>query len=448
MSAAKEIAKAGRFGDTLVARISKSQAKLLKDMGGSGTINPQTGLQEFFDWGGLFTDIGTAAAPAVVGAGVSWLLNRDASEAQQNAANASADATARQVQLAEQNAAIGRQTGLDLRSLYQGLMETPGFSQVGQFNYNDMDRYVTDTYARMGEGRGIMQTHMDAAMGGAQGAVDAAMPGYRAPIQTALGRQSDVYGYMLGNGGLRDGRYTGDINSLAQRLHGSMASETDRSLQDALGDLAVMEANNGVGVSTAAIEARKAFGDAAARRRNLDTIQALQSAIELTGANQQLDIRAADANRLYGSTLATMARGMTADAINAANADQSLRFNEADRFYRDRALGRSDYRDGQQYVDDYSAAWRDAFARWADLQGLRGNTLAELTGYITTPATAEMGSIASAGDMFSSAAGRAMAYSTGLSQMLSEEARGWGGIAADVIRSTRARQNNTNNQSS
>ena len=45
---AKNIAKKGRFGDTLLAHINPQEAKMLKRMGGSGTINPFTGALEFF----------------------------------------------------------------------------------------------------------------------------------------------------------------------------------------------------------------------------------------------------------------------------------------------------------------------------------------------------------------------------------------------------------------
>ena len=45
---AQDLASKGRFGDTMVAHISPQEAGLLKAMGGSGTINPETGLPEFF----------------------------------------------------------------------------------------------------------------------------------------------------------------------------------------------------------------------------------------------------------------------------------------------------------------------------------------------------------------------------------------------------------------
>lgn len=45
---AKYMASLGRNGDTILAHINPQEARLLKAMGGSGTINPYTGLPEFF----------------------------------------------------------------------------------------------------------------------------------------------------------------------------------------------------------------------------------------------------------------------------------------------------------------------------------------------------------------------------------------------------------------
>lgn len=45
---ASYLASQGRNGDTMLAHITPVEARLLKAMGGSGTINPRTGIQEFF----------------------------------------------------------------------------------------------------------------------------------------------------------------------------------------------------------------------------------------------------------------------------------------------------------------------------------------------------------------------------------------------------------------
>ena len=44
----QKMAAYGRYGDTMLAHISPEEAMMLKAMGGSGTINPATGLPEFF----------------------------------------------------------------------------------------------------------------------------------------------------------------------------------------------------------------------------------------------------------------------------------------------------------------------------------------------------------------------------------------------------------------
>ena len=44
----KNIASLGRYGDTMLAHINPQEAALLKSMGGAGTVNPQTGLREFY----------------------------------------------------------------------------------------------------------------------------------------------------------------------------------------------------------------------------------------------------------------------------------------------------------------------------------------------------------------------------------------------------------------
>jgi hypothetical protein len=46
----KKVAKLGRFGDTQLAHVTPEEAELLKLLGGSGTINPYTGLRENWKW--------------------------------------------------------------------------------------------------------------------------------------------------------------------------------------------------------------------------------------------------------------------------------------------------------------------------------------------------------------------------------------------------------------
>lgn len=59
--AARRIAAEGRNGDTILAHINPGEARMLKRMGGSGSINPTTGLPEFFKFN--FGSILAAIAP-------------------------------------------------------------------------------------------------------------------------------------------------------------------------------------------------------------------------------------------------------------------------------------------------------------------------------------------------------------------------------------------------
>jgi hypothetical protein len=63
---AREMAAMGRNGDTMLAHITPQEAMMLKSMGGSGTINPYTGLPEFFI-GKLFKSVGKLFKSVVKG---------------------------------------------------------------------------------------------------------------------------------------------------------------------------------------------------------------------------------------------------------------------------------------------------------------------------------------------------------------------------------------------
>jgi len=55
---AEEMAQKGRFGDTMLAHISPEEAQMLQAAGGAGTINPHTGLPEYFSWRKLLKGVG------------------------------------------------------------------------------------------------------------------------------------------------------------------------------------------------------------------------------------------------------------------------------------------------------------------------------------------------------------------------------------------------------
>jgi hypothetical protein len=59
---AQELPKYGRYGDSIVAHINPQEAGILKALGGSGTINPDTGLPEYFKIKNIFKPVQQAVA--------------------------------------------------------------------------------------------------------------------------------------------------------------------------------------------------------------------------------------------------------------------------------------------------------------------------------------------------------------------------------------------------
>ena len=63
--ATRMLAGKGRMGDTMLAHINEDEARLLKRHGGSGTINPETGLPEFFNLGKEISNLGKSSVSFV-----------------------------------------------------------------------------------------------------------------------------------------------------------------------------------------------------------------------------------------------------------------------------------------------------------------------------------------------------------------------------------------------
>lgn len=83
LSRVRTLARQGRFGDTMLAHISPEEAAMLKARGGAGTMNPNTGLPQYFSFKKFFKAVlpialtfiapglGTAIGSAILGAGAS-----------------------------------------------------------------------------------------------------------------------------------------------------------------------------------------------------------------------------------------------------------------------------------------------------------------------------------------------------------------------------------------
>jgi hypothetical protein len=62
---AKQLAGKGRGGDSMLVHITPREAMMLKDAGGAGTINPDTGLMEFYDGSFRLSDFADFDTPNV-----------------------------------------------------------------------------------------------------------------------------------------------------------------------------------------------------------------------------------------------------------------------------------------------------------------------------------------------------------------------------------------------
>ena len=96
-----QLASQGRFGDNMLARINPQQANMLRARGGAGTINPRTGLREYFNlWktlapivgavAGAFLPFGSVIGPAVGSFAASKLAGNSTKDALIGAALAGA----------------------------------------------------------------------------------------------------------------------------------------------------------------------------------------------------------------------------------------------------------------------------------------------------------------------------------------------------------------------
>lgn len=99
---AAKLQQYGRNGDTMLAHITPQEADVLKQMGGSGTINPKTGLPEYF------LDKVVGAATNIVGGLMGGSKAADAAKGQAEALRAAAE---RAYQMSKFNP-IGMKTGL------------------------------------------------------------------------------------------------------------------------------------------------------------------------------------------------------------------------------------------------------------------------------------------------------------------------------------------------
>lgn len=135
--AAAQLQQYGRNGDTMLAHITPEEAGLLKRLGGSGTINPKTGLPEYF--------IGNIVSSVVGGVG-GILSGGRASDAAAAQAQANREAALRSSQMAQ----------------FRPIGITTGFGS-SNFNVNDLGQVTSAGYTLNPQLRNIQQGLMTGA---------------------------------------------------------------------------------------------------------------------------------------------------------------------------------------------------------------------------------------------------------------------------------------------
>ena len=135
-----DIAKYGRRGDTMIAHINPNEAAMLKRMGGAGTINPITGLREYWgDISGSDADTwndGGASTDGGADGGTDGLSDEDTSYQD---ALAAAEAAAAAEYAAEQNAMLAEAEANAEAAWSRG---GPSFSLDGTYAYDRFGPYA------------------------------------------------------------------------------------------------------------------------------------------------------------------------------------------------------------------------------------------------------------------------------------------------------------------
>lgn len=434
----KDLSKKGRFGDTIVAHISRDQSRMLL-RGHKPTINPKTGLPEHF--------LG-AVLGSVAGGLASHLLSGKDRKMARAAQQSEIDANKFTAEQGKRLNEVGDKAGAALESSYKGLMLDPEFGTYGRFSRSGVEGAQGDYLDNIAAARGRAAGGFDETMRALSGSDPAAL----SRGVWGQGTSYDRYGgtgeamAMADNMALRgfrpsaayspygrDADYSGSTNEFYSLLD----DETQRSYQDALADMAMGMGERGMGSSTAAIEARKALASGVARQRAQNLLRASELALQSLQGKQALargDFDAytqqdqGDFGRMMDTAKFSQGAGDVAfrnylagrqadlsDYITRATEDQRLRFNEADQFFKERGLSRKDYLDSQSMISpDEVDALNYAFGKFDNMNRLRGGTMKEVYDLATQPYAVRAGAYGDAGAMGASAA------------------RGFGGVATDA----------------
>lgn len=176
-AAAQKVQAAGRGGDTILAHINPREAEMLKRMGGDGTVNPNTGLQEYKSIWKIFKKIILPVVAAVAvpflapvlapALGVTSALGTAAVGTGLGAGlGAATSAIAGEDPL--KGAAFGALSGGGGGLLGRGLSEAAGLG-LGKFGQSVLGNTLAGGALGAATGQGFTQGALQGAVGGALG---------------------------------------------------------------------------------------------------------------------------------------------------------------------------------------------------------------------------------------------------------------------------------------
>jgi len=466
------LARHGRFGDTMLAHITTKQANVLKKMGGSGTINPNTGYREYF----LGALLGAVAGPligSIMGSG-------KGSQQQQfsMADQAQAEAARTQADIARQQMQIGGEAATDLKATYKNFLDKIG--NVG-FSPANVDAIKGDYQRFIDSARTAGMGGKFAALGNQAAATNPALAEYYSRMTGGMGRSgidlkvsgdasagtqsaADRLSSMNLDTGYRTGTQDDTFGALYSGIYGDYKANADEQIGQMRSSLEAQLADAGLGTSGPGNDLRAKLLAATSKIDRDARSGARAEAMGITKERQGLDVASQNA-RLAGidSTTRSLAAGSNAqfqsgqlkvsqeenhlqmqlaqakindaiargdfeDAMNLTASMQKMKLIEQDNYFKNQAQARGDYiGDQTNYVDDYSTGYNKALSMLQSFMGLRGDEANFLGKMVTDPASLRAGIFNEAAKNAGSAGQTYGNIATRAGNNASNSAKTWGG---------------------
>ena len=340
-SIAKMLSKKGRGGDTMLAHITPKEARILKEAGGSGTINPDTGLMEFYDEYGYTPDF-SETQQNILNTVAPQQQYMDTSGFEGISQDAAAPAPAYdlsqpiagqvgQYQPVDYSLGTGATTGLNVPSevapaaqyglttdysvaprtapaglTYQGVSAAPTTTEVAP-TPSALQKYVTDPLKQLKDVTGLTGADLLRVGGAGAGAIAGRAQAQKAAqqIQQAVQEQKQVgQPYQKAGQELQRAALAGELTPQSAQAYQALQAQMRQGI----------EARGGVGVAQAQAQ-MEAFRQNLLQNQYNFGLQVSQigdqMALGAIRTGMQLDQQLAQANQAFYTQLAAIAGGGT-----------------------------------------------------------------------------------------------------------------------------------------